>query len=735
MIESARLRTEARTTVSITRIAVAVGIILLVGIAHFHISREAYEITGPLAIVDRVFDILLAGCLLTVVFCTGRGIARVIGLTFLSTAEEASLSVMLGTGTIGMAVLGLGLAGILRPLPVGLLLLGSVLATHRELRVALATVKRCFELARAATGTRLIGIAFLALVVVMALRTLLPPTSPDEAIYHLSVAKSFVGRCGLFPVYDNFSGNMPFLPQMIYAICLMAKSDIAAKLFSLILAITSSIAIYGFCARFLDRRTAIISLFAFFGAGMVVEVAVTARVDVSLAGMLFVAIYAMMVYLDTGERGWFLASAMLCGFALGIKYSAAAGLALILFMLTFDNAFRKRQRILSVCKRALSYAAIAIAVASPWYVKNLIWFHNPIYPFVTGETASTGSGKLTYFTAADERRIDAYYDAALREIPEDVELMKQQLSELASERPERHPFRFWEYFTSPTRYHMNDFYHDPNYLFLLSPLFLVFSRARWMIWIGFFAVGFFVFSAMTSWLARYLLPAYPVLTILAAYTLSEITRRLSFRTKLAGMLPAVVVGLAVGSALFVCATQIYDSGGFSFLTGAISRQAFMYSTPYFPPLDYINRELPADSRLLMLGAQMGYDLKRDYIADGGWDAIEWKRVLVHSDSLENVNEALKDRGVTHILLFPGMFRFVALLGREGSGPSGSQFQGVKHSKLWRGLGWGSSEDPGGPPRPDYQGQLENWAIFDLYARGFLELIYKDRVGFQLYRIK
>src|SRR5262249_14796972 len=150
------------------------------------------------------------------------------------------------------------------------------------------------------------------------------------------------------PVYDNFSGNMPFLPQMIYAICLMAKADIAAKLFSLGLALTSSIALYGFCARFLDRRTAIISLFAFFGAGMVVELAVTARVDVSLAGMLFVAIYAMMVYLDTGERGWFLASALLCGFGLGIKYSAAAGLALTLLMFIFESAFRKREGILHV---------------------------------------------------------------------------------------------------------------------------------------------------------------------------------------------------------------------------------------------------------------------------------------------------------------------------------------------------------------------------------------------------
>jgi hypothetical protein len=76
---------------------------------------------------------------------------------------------------------------------------------------------------------------------------------------------------------DNFSGNLPFLVHMLYAVCLMAKTDIAAKLLSLLLAVVSAFGLYAFCARFLSRRVGALALFAFFAAGMVIEIAVTTR--------------------------------------------------------------------------------------------------------------------------------------------------------------------------------------------------------------------------------------------------------------------------------------------------------------------------------------------------------------------------------------------------------------------------------------------------------------------------
>src|SRR6185295_18350553 len=136
----------------------------------------------------------------------------------------------------------------------------------------------------AATATWLrvaLSLMFCALVALLILRAMTPPHDFDEAIYHLPATKSFIDHGRVYPLVDNSLGNMPFLIQMIYAICLMAQTDTATKLFSLSMALTCGLAIYGFCARFLNRRTGVVAMFAFFGAGIVIEVAITCRIDVS----------------------------------------------------------------------------------------------------------------------------------------------------------------------------------------------------------------------------------------------------------------------------------------------------------------------------------------------------------------------------------------------------------------------------------------------------------------------
>ena len=138
-------------------------------------------------------------------------------------------------------------------------------------------------------------------------------SSADELIYHLPVPQQFAQAGHVFPSYDNSLGNMPFLIHMIYVVCIMIGSDIAAKLFSLFLAVSTAVSLYAFCNRYISRQVGVISLFAFFASGMIVELAVTTRIDVSLAGLLFASTYAMINYLSTHVRGWLWLSALFAG--------------------------------------------------------------------------------------------------------------------------------------------------------------------------------------------------------------------------------------------------------------------------------------------------------------------------------------------------------------------------------------------------------------------------------------
>jgi hypothetical protein len=701
-----------RSSLRQTVLPISTLAVLLTSIyAHTSLAAVHQDYIGPLALLDRLFDVELAAGLAAVAFGVGRRIIRALGLTPANLAEEVAFSIMLGTGATGLCVLGFGLLGLLNPLPITGLLLALAIASRRDLGRLLAVATAGVKRATATRESQALFILCLLLLTLLFLRTATPPHSGDEAIYHLSATRLFVERGRVYPIYDNALGNMPFLLHMIYAICLMAKADIAAKIFSLILAVTSALSLYGFSAHFLTRRIGTVALFGFFAAMMVVEIAVTARIDVSLAGMLFMTTYAMIIYLETRRPSWLWMSALLAGFSLGIKYPAAVWLLLVGIMYLAESLLRRRH-LPTVVRRGITYTVIAASIASPWYVKNYIWFHNPVYPFMTGEVAEVGETGVRYFSTDDETKMDAHLLVARQEIPELVTDKEHFLARAAASRAERHPYRFWEYFTDPEKYLVGDLYHYPNYLFLLIPGLLFLKRSRWVAWLLGLSVAYYLLTVRTSWIARYLLPLYPALTVVVAFTLTGLAERLSARIPRATSIPAYAIAFAIVAPIAMSLANIHFRRNLEFLTGTLSRSAFMTTNAiYYPPVDYINRRLPHDARIMLVGVQESYDLNRDYIPGMGSGSTAWQRLLIRNATLDEVHQDLKRQAVTHILFSPHLFGFNAKIGQQ------------------------ASTDPTNGAVSEYQPQLITVATFELYRQKYLDLIYSDRFQYQVFRLK
>lgn len=709
-----------RPAIALTLLA---GVLVAIICAHISVSKSVYYYSGWLAPLDRAFDLIFALTLVVLTLCVGRFVGCLFALDFANHAEEFSFSVFLGTGVVGLAVLFLGLLGLLKPWPVLLLVALSFVLTRRELTTSWELIKSALLSVTSTTERRLITSVFVGLVAVFVVRSATPPNAPDESIYHLAVPIQFVREGRVFPSYDNSLGNLPFLVHMIYAVCLLVRSDIAAKLFSLSLAVTTAIALYGFCNRFLTRRTGVFALFAFFAAGMVVEVGITTRIDVTLAGILFLATYAMMNFLKTGHSGWLWTSAVLGGFSLGIKPSAGIWLFMLGVMYLVERLVVKKEAWTTFFKRGLIYMAIAAAIASPWYLKNYVWFHNPVYPVATGEVADFGPWGVRYFDEEDERKLDAHFNAARSEIP-DISLKQERaLEDAVSLRIERHPMRVWEFFTRPRAYLMGEPLHYPNYLFLLIPLLIFFKPSRTVLWLVGLSLVFVFSITSTVWIARFLLPAYPSLTIVVSYILVEGADRLRSKISFAGRLPIYIVAIALSSVLAACVLSIKAMNTMGFLTGRISRHEFLNTINSYHAVDFINRQTPPDARVMCFGVQVNYEIQRDHLADETWFQTKWKRLLVRNDSLEKVNEDLKRQGYTHILYSEDLLEFAAFSGLEGSGGMGliSAKREIKDDSS-RKLG------------PEYQ-LLRNWTTFTLYRMKYLETVYADANGFQVFKIK
>jgi hypothetical protein len=705
--------------------------LLAVAYAHFHIAgSDTYK--GLLAPLDRVFDFVLALAISFMLAALGLAVSRVLNIAWANTAETLSISLFLGTGVFGLAVLGLGLLGMLKPIPTLILCALSIIVSRAEIR-------RLSGLIRGATFStpedKLTILVFLCLMVLLLLRTATPPHVFDEAIYHLPVTRDFVAQGRIFPNFNNSMGNQPFLIHMIYALCLLAGSDIAAKFFSLALSIATALALYGFCERYVTRRVAAIAVSVFFAAGMVVEVSVTTRVDVTVAGMLFVTTYAMINYLQTAERGWLWTSALLAGFSLGVKHSAALWLLLIGAMYVVESW--RRTSFVNTLKYGIGYALIAFAIACPWYAKNYAWFGNPFYPFFTGEVASYGPEGLRYFNSEDERKLDAHFAVVRKENPEIVKDAEGAIAGNANTLRERHPMLPWEVYLKPSTYLMAEARHYPNYLFLVLPLSFFIVRNRWLVWLLALSACYFVMATWTTWIARYLLPLYPALSIISAFTLLTAGDWLKRRNSALRKLPVYVILLALTVVVATSLKSLMSTDSFAFLAGTASRQDFMHGFTWYRPIEFINAELPPDARVMTLGAQMTYGIQRPYLSDETWYTTKWRRLLVHNDSLAGVHQDLKRQGVNYILFDEGLFLFAAGMGLE----QGQVVPPVPRPLAARALGTGFESDNElklsfeearrlGPNFP----LLRNWATFAQYREKYLEQVYSDENGYRIYRL-
>jgi 4-amino-4-deoxy-L-arabinose transferase-like glycosyltransferase len=681
------------------------------------------DYAGSLAILDRVFDFALAGGLGVLTFCIGARLSKVLQLNLISVAEELSFSIMLGTGALGLSILALGLLGLLKPLPVALPILLLFITLRSELTRFVEVIRKGLIAATSTRERAILSGVYLLIVLVLIIRASSPPWAVDEVIYHLPATKSFVEQGRIYPLYHQPLGNMPFLIHMIYAVCLLAHSDIAAKLFSLLLTLVTSVALYGFCVRFLTRSIGLVAMFGFLSACMVVEVGISTRIDVSLAGMLFVATYAMILYLDTRELKWLIASAILSGFSLGIKLNALLWLSCLGAMFLFESIARLRVGVPRLMKTAVLYSFITLAVSSPWLIKNAIWFHNPVYPFMTGEVAELNNGPR-YFNRDDDLKLDAHFDAARQASPAEFQALKTKFDEAveaAKHESRRHPMWFWEYYINPHKYFMGDYHHYPSYLFVVLPLFVIVRRTRWVTWLLLCSVAFFLVLSSTSWIARFLLTIYPPLTIVSAYTLVEFSNR--YVKQRAKLLCCFVVAACLVFQLFVDWRFLTQLHHLEFFAGATSRSQFLSGIFYSPPVDFINRVVPQDGAVFSLGGEMCYHMRRRYISDGSWDGTEWRRLLVRNATLDDVHRDLKSQGITHVLFANFYFELIAKTGWPK--PGGSRF-----------LATGKFTDPARILEfgPDYT-SFRNWVTFDEYRRNYLELLYKDVNGYEVYRLK
>ena len=600
---------------------IIVGVALLIVGGHFVNAALPADEARPLVMATHLYALLLLGGLLWLAAGLGRAILRRVGLDSGSGLESLVFSVGLGLAAISWMVIGVGLAGFLTvPVVLALTMALAVSARHdlsaigREIPASLRAgldLRRSLRQQNRALSL-LVPIAEIFFAILL-LKALAPPTANDPLTYHLEGPRRFLELGRVVPLYDVEQANMPFAVNMLYLLGLAFSSDELAGLLHLAFVGLTMAATFAFGRRFFNERVGYIAATAVASTTMTAIFGTTPNVDFGLAFFDFLGVYGFARWLQTRQLSWLMVAGTFVGAALATKYLGAITAVSLGTYLLYD-VLRTRQRLGwgGIARTLLAFGLPAAIVAAPWYAKNLVWFGDPVWPFLANN-------------------------------PNDFQMYISPYT--------RFEGGFWSQLLLPLRLYTEGSVefrgmHPPLQLLALPALIFV---PRGGVVYGLIALATVQFVAWSqgAHVLRYLTQGLPEVCLVAAYALDRMPTmpRIGVPAQLVAQV-LIVVGLVLPTG--VTAGITLAGQPLPQLVGLESREAFVERTVAGGrAVNYLNEHADDVHGVLMIGDGRGFYLQTPHWEDVSYESF---RALALAPDAASAHDFLAERGISHVMV-------------------------------------------------------------------------------------
>jgi hypothetical protein len=628
------------------------GAILVVGAVRILFPERSLVEPGPRALLDSGFALSLL--IFVLILSNGLGQKLFCWAVPSNTlkSEQLVYGTTLGLGLLASGVFFLGLLGLfnLWALVIWLLVIAFVVGVDlgKEVAKIYDEALNLFGRLRSENFLRKFFTLIIATISTLSIfQCLTPPWDYDGLMYHLQGPKLFLqaGKMVLLP--DLWQANGANLVDMLYLVGLALESDSFAKLINLAFAILLLIAVFSFGRRYLNPPGGALAAVLLLGVPVYGIWASWAYSDYSWAIFEFLSLTSLLAWVE--KRNWklLILSSILMGFALGSKYLALESLVIfagLVFWFGGKDGFR------NALVRATIFAGIALLIGTPWYIKNLVLSGNPLYPFVFG-----GPGW-------DKQRLDLLMGflssfgtgkALVDFILLPINLFRQNM-------------RFAGFMGA---------IEFPNPMFMFLPLYLwtrSFETRNTRVldilaWVVLFRI---VLWSLGSQQTRFLLPVFPMISILVAAVLVQLSQR-NFSPKIGESFLVGLMAINLGMALFTSSLYYKISDPLPVVFGGESKDTFLRGNlTGYTAIQFINSDLSPSDRVLMLWDGRGYYCSDRCLPDS--EQSQWVRFYLETPDLRPFVQRLKDKGITHILISLSDAKFV-----EDHDPRGQHRQAIQ----------------------------------------------------------
>ena len=570
--------------------------------------------------MESLLSLVIACSLVVIAAGFGRRLLRLAGISFLSFYAELAYAAGLGLGCFSYLVLLLGVMGLLqRPIMLGALGLLLVVGWRDILWLVrqFGSILKGLAARHNLITYGLMGTIGLFLILNL-MGSLAPPTDADTLVYHLAVPKLYVMAGRVMEVPSNIYSYTPFSTQMLYTASLLIRSDIVANLINfsfgcLIVAIT-----YAKGRRYFNRHVGLLAALVFLAMPVTTRVMTAARADLGATLYATLSLFALLAYLENNQQPWVILSAVFAGLTIGAKLQPLFLVVAMggLYALTVIVQSRRRNR--QELWRLLVYGAIVGLVASPWFLKNLIYTGNPVYPQLYGIFGGH------------------YWNGQLA----------RELAGLIASKTVGYDWR--TFLTAPwTIVSMSQAGVGCLYLAFLPGVCLLRKRRQLAIRVlgilAFYYVLWFFFIYQRDRHFIYLAPAMAVLVAAVFHTLLAKVRVSKWARLAAGST------FAGGIALMLMVCAVYNAKFIPVALGLQTREDFLERYAYlYESYAYANRHLAMESKVLLVGVwDQAYYLDREYVWSNPFKQgyIDYLSMRTEQDLLRRLREI----GITHIL--------------------------------------------------------------------------------------